>query len=298
MALPNDTLNTEIRRLPLKALKHLETNARYMTADQQKRLTENISRDGGLTSLPLVWLIQSEDGVPDSDPEMFEIVSGNHRVKSAREAGLTEIDVIVILNWISPERRVEIQLAHNAVGGQDDLSVLENLYEGLSLAGKEYSGLTDDMFSGLKDLTLTGFNVDGPAYHEINLTFLPEDAEQFEELLKRAAKSAKVIHYLARYEDFDAMFDAIVRTKEQMNVQNSAVAIGLVAELANERLAQLEGEKTENGSPKSPGQDTSEVENTPEIDLIDNNDKGAEVEHPEHSRARKGGKAAKSEASA
>jgi hypothetical protein len=163
MALPNDTLNTEIRRLPLKVLKHLETNARYMTADQQKRLTENISRDGGLTSLPLVWLIQSEDGVPDSDP---------------------------------------------------------------------------------------------------------------------------------------AMFDAIVRTKEQMNVQNSAVAIGFVAELANERLAQLEGEKTENGSPKSPGQDTSEIENTPEIDLIDNNDKGAEVEHPEQSRAKKGGKAAKSEAAA
>lgn len=216
-----------------------------MTADQQQRLTANVKRDGGLTSLPLVWLMQGPDGAPTQEPPIFEIVSGNHRVTSAKEADLGEIDCIVILNFITPERRLEIQLAHNAVGGQDDLSVLEGLYEQLGLAGKEYSGLTDDMFNGLKDLSLTGFSVDGPAYQEIMLTFLPEDAAQFEALVARAKKGSKRLFHLAHLKDFDAFFEAIVRTKDAHNVQNSAVAIGLVAELALQRLDQLEGEAKE-----------------------------------------------------
>lgn len=247
MASSKDKLDTAIERLPIKQLRHLKKNARYMTAEQQTRLTENVRRDGGLTSLPLVWLIQTQKGKPSEDPPTYEIVSGNHRVMSAREAGLEEIDCIVIRNWISKERRIEIQLAHNAVGGQDDLSVLEDLYEGLSLSGKEYSGLTDDLFSGLKDLSLSGFNVDGPDYQEIVLSFLPEDAAQFEELLKRASKSQKALYYAARLEDFETMFDAIVRTKEAHNIQNNAMAIAALAEMAMERLDQIEAEQDEAG---------------------------------------------------
>ncbi len=255
MAQANDKLTTEIRRLPLKQLRHLETNARYMTSDQQKRLTANVQRDGGLTSLPLVWLMQDEKGKPLDKPERFEIVSGNHRVTSARDAGLEEIDCIVILNWISPQRRVEIQLAHNAVSGQDDLSVLEGLYEGLSLDGKEYSGLTDGLFSSLQDLALETFNVAAPDYQEITLSFLPGDREQFEDLLKRAAKREKATFHAAHIDDFDALFDAIVQVKERDNILNSAVAIHVVAELALERLAQLQGE--------------AEQENEAETDVVE-----------------------------
>lgn len=267
-----------------------------MTADQQARLTDNIQRDGVLTSLPLVWLMQDEAGVPTSDPVVYEIVSGNHRVKSAREAGLTEIDVIVIENYITPSRRVEIQLAHNAVGGQDDMSVLETLYEGLDLGGKEYSGLTDNVFDSLRSLSLTGFNVDGPSYQEINLTFLPEDATQFEELVARAKKASKVIHHAAHLDDYDKMFDVIVKTKEQMNIQNSAVAIGLVAELAMQRLEQLESEKSQSGSPELPGQDLPEVVSggkEPDIDVIESE---SDLKHLEQSRGKDAKKPAKSPA--
>jgi hypothetical protein len=239
-----EKLRTEIRRLPLDCLRHLEVNARYMTAEQQQRLTANIKRDGGLTSLPLVWLVHDESGAP-VDPAEYEILSGNHRVYSAREAGLTEIDCIVILNALSRERRVEIQLAHNAVTGQDDLSILEQLYEGLTLTGKEYSGLSDDIFGHLKDIKLAGFNVAGPAYQEITLSFLPDDAEQFLELVRRAEKGAKVLFHAGRFEDFDKTFDAIVRVKQLRNVQNSAIAMAILAELAIQKLDELEAAEGE-----------------------------------------------------
>lgn len=241
MAPANDKLSTSILKIPVEQLRHLEVNARYMTADQQQRLTENIKRDGGLTSLPLVWLIQDEKGKA-GDPPAYEIVSGNHRVLSAKDAGLTEIDCIVITNYLTPERRVEIQLAHNAVTGQDDLSVLEELYEALDLDGKQYSGLTDDLFSSLKDLSMSGFNVDAPEYQEIVLSFLPQDADEFLKVIDRAGKSKTALVLAARYAEFDQFFDAIVRTKEVHNIQNNAMAITALAEMAMERLDQLEAE--------------------------------------------------------
>ena len=250
MAQNPDKLKTEIRRLPLSALRHLEVNARYMTSDQQKRLTENVKKDGGLTSLPLVWLEQDKKGKPLGDEPSYLIVSGNHRVYSAREADLEEIDCIVILNYIDEQRRVEIQLAHNAVNGQDDLSILEGLYEGLDIAGKEYSGLTDEAFSDLKGLSLGSFSVAAPEYQEIILTFLPDDAQQFEDMLERAAK-AKGTVMAAHLDDFNDLFDAIVRVKEEFNILNSAVAIHKVASLALEYLEspgfqQLQGEQSQN----------------------------------------------------
>lgn len=241
MAPASDKLTTTILKIPVEQLRHLEVNARYMTADQQQRLTENIKRDGSLTSLPLVWLIQDESGKAE-DPPAYEIVSGNHRVLSAKEAGLTEIDCIVITNFLTPERRVEIQLAHNAVTGQDDLSVLEQLYESLDLDGKQYSGLTDDLFSSLKDLSLSGFNVDAPEYQEIVLSFLPEDADEFLKIIDRAGKSKSALILTARHADFDQFFDTIVRTKEVHNIQNNAMAITALAEMAMERLDQIETE--------------------------------------------------------
>lgn len=238
-------LQTSVQKLPVKQLRHLEVNARYMTAQQQQRLTENIKRDGGLTSLPLVWLIQDESGKAEQDPAFYEIISGNHRVTSARDAGFAEIEVIVIENWIPKSRRVEIQLSHNAVEGQDDLSVLEGLYEYLDLDGKEYSGLTDEVFNNLNDLSLGAFGVGAPDYQELTVSFLPDDADQFTALLERVEKKAKASFHAAHISDFDKMFDAIVRVKERENVLNSAVAIHFVAQLALERLDQLEEAEAE-----------------------------------------------------
>src|SRR5690606_18347494 len=59
----------------------LEKNARYMTNAQFRNLVNNIKRDGGLSSVPFC--------VREGDK--FRVLSGNHRVMAAREAGLREI---------------------------------------------------------------------------------------------------------------------------------------------------------------------------------------------------------------
>lgn len=247
MAQQEPKLQTEIKRLKLTQLKALEVNARYMTAEQQQRLTANIARDGQLTSLPLVWLIQDEKGPAKGDP-VYEILSGNHRVVSAKDAGFEEIDCIIILNWISPERRIEIQLSHNAVEGQDDVSILEGLYAQLDLAGKEYSGLDDEIFTNMQDIDLTGLGVGAPEYQELSLTFLPADIEIFTNLLAKIQKGKAKTHVFAHIKDFDTVFDTVVKVKETHNIQNSAMALIHMAELANTQMdtvSQLEGEEGE-----------------------------------------------------
>lgn len=47
-------------------------------------------------------------------------------------------------------------------------------------------------------------------------------------------------HYAARFKDFDAVFEAIVRTKLKLDIHNSALALLVMAELAIERLDEME----------------------------------------------------------
>lgn len=56
------------------------------------------------------------------------------------------------------------------------------------------------------------------------------------------AAAKKKAAYVAAYADFDRFFDAAVRIKAKFEAFNSAIAVRIMADLALERLAQLEAE--------------------------------------------------------
>jgi len=201
-----------------------------MPPAQYQRLVENLRKDGILTSAPLIY--------------QDEILSGNHRVKAAIDAGITEAGCIEITSKLSKEDRVSIQLAHNAIAGDDDPNTLEQLYKSLGLDAKTYSGLTDDLFTAAEDVDLESLAIGAPPYMDMVIEFLPEEAIQFEALLARIDQALKgknpPIRHVAAYDDFDTMFNALVRVKELSGIHNSAIAIRMMAELALERIEQLE----------------------------------------------------------
>jgi ParB-like nuclease domain len=214
-----------------------EENARYMTADQMRRLSGNIKKDGASTSAVLIY--------PDIGINKLVVLSGNHRVEAAKLAGQNVVPVMVIQNYLTPERRVSIQLSHNAITGQDDPNILGRLYESLSLEYKAYSGLTDDSFNVLEKLDIDSLSLGTPKYEEITLLFLPSEKEVFQKAVEiiDKSKATKTIH-LAHYEEFGRLFDALVLVKERNNVFNSAVALRDLVDLAMERLEQLKAEPT------------------------------------------------------
>lgn len=232
-------LRVNFSTLPIDGLYTLsaEENARYMTADQMRRLSGNIKKDGASTSAVLIY--------PDIEINKLVVLSGNHRVEAAKLAGQSVVPVMVIQNYLTPERRVSIQLSHNAITGQDDPNILGRLYESLSLQYKAYSGLTDDSFNVLEKLDIDSLSLGTPKYEEITLLFLPSEKEVFQKAVEiiDKSKATKTIH-LAHYEEFRRLFDALVLVKERNNVFNSAVALRDLVDLALERLEQLKAEPT------------------------------------------------------
>jgi hypothetical protein len=216
-----------------------------MTGEQMRRLTENLKRDGVLTSYPLVYSPDERlnpDFYGQSKGKLI-IVSGNHRVEAARNAGFDEIPCIRLLTHVPDARLRAIQLSHNSISGQDDQSVLQQLYDSLDLDEKLYSGLTDDDFN-IEPIDLSGLGIGGVRYSEVTLAFIPRELDQVKSWLSSIEEQARKTPTLAaRYEDFDQFFDAVVKTKTTLKVYNSAIAVAAMVSLAMERLEQLQAEE-------------------------------------------------------
>lgn len=175
-----EPMRTEMRRLSLDDLALVEVNARHMTSDTFKRLVENVRQDGSLTSVP--FAVREEDG-------KYRVLSGNHRVMAARDAGMKEIWVLVTDDPLSSDRRIAIQLSHNAIVGEDDPSVLAYLYEQIEgVDARLYSGVDDPQdWPGLE---LPGFGSPDPELLATVLLFTEAERDTVRGALEAAADLA------------------------------------------------------------------------------------------------------------
>jgi hypothetical protein len=228
-------IETRIELRLLKDLRLLDPgqNARFMKKRDFDQLVENIRNDGCLTSAPLVYDLDTPG----------EILSGNHRVQAAIQAGIERADVIVILSTLTKDQKTAIQLSHNRIVGEDDKSVLKMLYESISdIDDKLYSGIADDDFK-IDELNICAISFMQAHVEEVVFAFLPEDKEAVLDWLKNVEKIAKKSTVvISDKRDFGKFYDAIVGVKQIKNVLNHATAIRLLCDLAKERLEQLQAE--------------------------------------------------------
>ncbi len=248
----SDKLRVRVYETDPKRLVKIAKNARYMTTEQQRRLTANVAQDGVLTSVPLVYnRARQPDSPGDLPAAELVVISGNHRAESAVAAGLPSLWVMEIVSFLDESRLIALQLSHNAITGQDDPNLLFELYDALDLDHKLYSGLTDDAFK-LPELDLSALSIKTPAYEEINLLFLPAEASEFRRLVQELQKKPKKgPSYLGQYDDFTRFFEAVCTTKDVLKVYNTAVAIRAMADLALLKLSEIQEAA---GAPESDAQ--------------------------------------------
>ncbi|MCE5280324.1 MAG: ParB N-terminal domain-containing protein [Planctomycetaceae bacterium] len=220
-----------VAMVPIAACDLLEKNARFMRVEQYKRLVENIRRDGCLTSVPFAI----------RRGERYAILSGNHRVKAAHEAGLAEIMVLYTDRELTRAQQVAIQLSHNAIAGQDDLAILRELYDEINdVALMEYSGLDDVVLDRLNPPSLDPLSEKGLEYRIVSIAFLPEEVERAERLFAKVLEQATGdVTWINRYADYDRMLDALTAAKEQAGIKNTATAFGLLLDLADKHLQDI-----------------------------------------------------------
>ena len=200
-----------------------------MTPQEFSQLVANIKSDGKLMGVPVVY--------------RGEVISGNHRVRAALKAGVEEADVLDILTEIDEERKLAIQLSQNAINGKDDPNILAQLYTSMkSLGLKAYTGLTDDAFK-CTDEKMASLGITRPKYEELTIVFLPEEKTAFLDLVARVEASKKAHVLVGELATFNALFDAIIRVKQEKKVINNAVALRLLAELAVSALGDVPQEE-------------------------------------------------------
>jgi ParB-like nuclease family protein len=206
-----------LRVIDPASIRLLKRNARYLKKGTFDQLTANVREDGMLSSVPLCHTLVGGT---------LECVSGNHRVQAAVKAGLSRILVLVIPHELPKSQRISRQLSHNALSGQDDMTILAELWRDLeSLEERLYAGLDSELVGELAKIAFQGFGAEPIRTEQMTLWFLPEEVEDVRALLEaseRVAASGAV--YLAPLARYEALWKALVKTKRVMGIKNTAVA--------------------------------------------------------------------------
>ena len=202
----------------------VEKNARYMTSEQFRNLVDNIKQDEQLASVPLSWL--HNDG-------RYKILSGNHRIQAAMEAGLEWFFVLYTDKDLSRSEEVSIQLSHNAIEGKDDPIILKELWAEIEdVALKYYSGLDDKLLEELPDVQLDSLRNVTLDFKAISFLFLPDEAARIQEAFDNAMKlmAAKSI-YLGREQEYSKLLDGLTKSGAAYDVKNSALSLMLILDI-------------------------------------------------------------------
>ena len=220
-----------IAKVQIDKVKEQDINARVMKNEMQDQLTANILKRGQLESLPFLVL---KDG-------KLEIVSGHHRIKSARAAGLKEIIVIVDVSGLSRSQIAAKQLAHNAISGFDDDSTLREIVKMItdvddmieSFVGKD---IMEEPLEQYEKMLSPAIQFD---FKNVTFSFLPHQVQDMDALVKNLETTAPEIIGVAPYEQCKSFVETLSKYQKFTDIRNVGAAIHSMVQNANERMDEV-----------------------------------------------------------
>lgn len=217
-----------LRIVSPKSMKLLKQNARYFKKSTYKQLVDNIKKDQRLSSVPLCHIF---------DENTYEVLSGNHRVQAAIDAGIEQILIIVILKNLSKSSQISIQLSHNALAGIDDPNILADLWAKIDdIKEKLYAGLSSDAVKEIENIKLVTFTTPQVYTKTMTFTFSDSEKENIDKVIKELeVYTANEIH-LAHIDQYNDFFEALKKIKKMENIKNSSLAMVKLIEILNKQL--------------------------------------------------------------
>ena len=215
---------------PLDGLREQDVNGRILPAGDHNTLVNNIRKRGKLESVPYCAWTQGR----------VEIVSGHHRIRAAREAGLSDTLVLVDESGLSRSEIVAKQLAHNRLQGVDDPETIKQLFAMLKtaddilasgLAGDVLEVPTVDLEPGLTPQLDMDMRV-------VTLTFLPHQLAALMQLIALIPPSELV--GVASVDQYELFMAAVVKYGRLKNIRNVGTALSQLVELALHEIQQAE----------------------------------------------------------
>lgn len=217
-----------IAKVPIDKLKEQDINARIMKNEMQDQLTANIIKRGQLESLPLLVCVG----------DVIEIISGHHRIKSARAAGLKEIVAIVDESGLTRSQIAAKQLAHNAISGFDDDSTLREIVKMItdvddmieSFVGKD---ILEEPLSEYDKMLSPEISFD---FKNIIFSFLPHQVKDMEMLIKNLEITSPDIIGVATFEQCKEFVETLAKFQKFTDIRNVGAAVHSMIQLANEKM--------------------------------------------------------------
>ena len=223
-----------LARVPSDLPREQDINARTMDDDKFSQLVANIKKRGTLEQLPYCAL--TERGV--------EVVSGHHRMKAARMAGLDTVDVLLDRSGLTRSSIAAKQLAHNSIEGTDDQKVLKAIAALITdVDDMLETALDPELFdSALNEAAqIPNFSVKFD-FKTVQFTFLPEQLDNLTELCDKVQKA----DFEGVCDDrlFDGFAKAIAQTKKFADTRNVSSTISVMTKAALEAFGESTGPVT------------------------------------------------------
>ncbi|MDZ7343124.1 MAG: ParB N-terminal domain-containing protein [candidate division KSB1 bacterium] len=208
----------------LTALREQDINARVMEQWKFDLLVETIRREKRLESLPLCTLKKNRAG-----NEELLIISGHHRVRAARAAGLTEIYVLVNDAQSEDEIRSK-QLAHNALSGYDNAEILKQIYDSIQdIEMKILSGITEeDLLYQIREIEAKRIDIN-LNFELMQFFFLPEQLADWERVVEYVQGDSPPQVAEMRY--FQPFSKALRKVGKNENIRNVSAILAKIIEI-------------------------------------------------------------------
>jgi len=214
-----------IWKVHLDNLREQYKNARFMPPKKFERLVENIKADGRLESLPLCVYGERPNGSVE-----LQIISGHHRVRAARSAGITEIYAMVLDSKLSEDQIKSKQLAHNALSGDDDRQILAEIYNSIEdIQARIASGVfVEDININFDPVNVDDIKLDVD-FEAVNFSFLSEKKKEFEDVINLIITDKDV--YVSDLKNFENFKKAVQTLSKAENVRNIGAIIARMNEI-------------------------------------------------------------------
>lgn len=234
-----------IKWVEIAALREQDINAQVMQPGHFERLAGNIRKRGQLESLPYAHQ-------PGGDGPV-SVISGHHRARAARAAGLTHIPVIVDTRDMRRSEIVAKQIAHNELHGDPDKDVLAQLIAMID-------NVDDLIATGLDESQLPTVDPDDTKlaiphgefeYRTASLMFLPHQMEDFKAAVA-AIDSGTDLVGVAPVELFEPFAEAVYAFSRCKDVRNFTTMIVLLTDIARREVEQAEAEAEKAAAAEAP----------------------------------------------
>ncbi len=235
----------ELWKVPLSMLQEQSMNARSMTSDTFLQLVDNIRRSNRMESLPLIAVQYRGKG--EKAKMVLEVVSGHHRTRAARKAGLDEIWALVDVSNLTRDRVRAKQLAHNSISGTDNPDLVAQIFAQIANVDARVEAFIEPDLSGLAStnkLLTNEFNVTLEA-KVVSILFLPAQKKIFEEAIARLAATDTSEVYLAALDEYETLTAAVGAVSESYDIRSTPTIFAKMAEIVLDHIAKQQPEVSE-----------------------------------------------------